>query len=62
MSITSTAALNRMIECALLVNETDLAKILTTRRDLNLKGLRNYYEPKANTLSEVLILTALYMG
>ena len=48
LSITYTAALNRFIEISKIVNDTKLEQVFTVRRDLNLKGLHNYYEPNGS--------------
>eukprot|EP00052_Salpingoeca_macrocollata_P027203 m.257348 g.257348 ORF g.257348 m.257348 type:complete len:740 (-) comp22707_c0_seq3:50-2269(-) len=45
VSVTYTAALNRMIECALLVGNKALVQLFTARRDFNLRGLPSYLAP-----------------
>jgi hypothetical protein len=45
VSVTYTAALNRLIECEKLMGNAHLVALYTARRDLNLRGLAQLFDP-----------------
>lgn len=50
VSVTYTAALNRLIECEKLLGNTQLVSLYTSRRDKNLQGLTQLFDPSGSYL------------